>query len=81
MLLISECTLKRRINRRLRADGLALRIYGTKWQDPERYGPFFVVDLWRNEGVRYGIADLEGLGRELGVLDRGERMEEQSEWR
>jgi hypothetical protein len=71
---ISERVLIGRINRKLALDGERLHKFDPRWRNAWEYGPYYIVDVSRNFMTAYGIGDLEGLGRELGVLAGGEAL-------
>ena len=76
---VSERALIGRINRRLRHEGRLLRTARGQ-AVVSSVGRFYVIDINRNWIVWQNI-DLEALGRELGVLQPWERMEEQTDGR
>jgi hypothetical protein len=64
---LSERALARRIDRKLNLEGQRLRKYDERWRNSWQYGPYYIV-THDNLSVEYGISDLEGLGKELGVI-------------
>lgn len=71
---VSESALIRRINRRLRPDGLSLHV-SRDGRDRWDLGVFYTVNVESNF-VRDKHIDIEELGRELGALDPKETLAE-----
>lgn len=75
---ITETALYGRISRKLRHDGLILHTAQMYRAGRERYedsnlGRYYIVDA--NNHLRDSHVKLEELGRELGVLGPGEKLE------
>jgi hypothetical protein len=71
---VTTRALIQRINRRLAKDERLLRT-ARSLRVEQSVGRYFVVDLARNSIVQQRV-ELETLGRELGVLDKWEKVQD-----
>ena len=74
MVPVSERALIARINRRLQKDGRFLRTARSR-AVASSVGQYYVIDTDRN-WIVWQNTDLEALGRELGVLQPWERLQD-----
>jgi hypothetical protein len=70
---VTRRALIQRINRRLSRDELTLKVCRTNSRAHYELGDFYILN-WRNCIVDKHL-DLEAFGRELGALERWERLE------
>lgn len=68
---VTERALLQRLNRKLAADGQAVR--SARGEAAKHMGRFFTLD-WRQTAVTGTNVDIEELGRELEVLQPWERL-------
>ena len=69
---VTRDALIKRLNRKLANEGEILR--ANRWWNTDM-GDFYIVDRDSN-GLKAGHVDLEGLGRELGVLGVDDKLAE-----